>query len=104
MSPAMILSDRDLAARLEKGDFVVKPLEDPKLQIQPASIDLRLASDFITYRLPHVPVLDPNDHELLATITETHHVADGDAFILHPGEFALGSTIEWVRIPSDLVA
>jgi dCTP deaminase len=100
----MILSDRDLKARLEKGDFQVKPLENPDLQIQPASIDLRLASDFITYRLPHVPVLDPNDNDLLAKITETHHVAKGDAFILHPGEFALGSTVEWVRIPSDLVA
>lgn len=100
----MILSDRDLKARLAAGDLVVKPFENPDLQIQPASIDLRLASDFITYRLPHVPVLDPNDTELLANITETHAVKDGDAFILHPGEFALGSTVEWVRIPHDLVA
>ncbi len=104
MSAAMILSDRDLKARLAKGDFVVKPFCDPEVQIQPASIDLRLASDFITYRLPHVPVLDPNDNELLAKITETHHVPEGEAFILHPGEFALGSTVEWVRIPEDLVA
>lgn len=100
----MILSDRDLKARLAAGDLVVKPFENPEIQIQPASIDLRLDNHFITYRLPHVPVLDPNDNELLANITETHEVKDGDAFILHPGEFALGSTVEWVRIPHDLVA
>ena len=100
----MILSDRDLKARLERGDLVVRPLEKPDVQIQPASIDLRLASDFITYRLPHVPVLDPNDNDLLATITETHHVAGGDAFILHPGEFALGATFEQVSLPDDIAA
>lgn len=100
----MILSDRDIKARLAKGDFVVRPLDDPELQVQPASVDLRLGSEFVVYRLPHVPCIDPQDTGTLTGYTETVSIAQGDAFILHPGEFALGSTLEWVRIPADLVA
>ncbi|MEO0811533.1 MAG: dCTP deaminase [Myxococcota bacterium] len=100
----MILSDRDLKARLAKGDLVIDPLDDPELQIQPASIDLRLAGEFVVYKIPHLPVIDPHDVETISKYTETLHIADDDAFILHPGEFALGSTLESVKIPPDLVA
>jgi dCTP deaminase len=100
----VILSDRDLRARLAQGDLVVEPLEDPDLQIQPASIDLRLDARFIVYKLPHVPVIDPRAPETLESYTTPIHIAPGEPFVLHPGEFALGSTIERVRIPSDLVA
>ena len=57
----MILSDRDLRERIEKGDILIDPLEDPDLQIQPASVDLRLDRTFVVYRLPHVPCIDPRD-------------------------------------------
>jgi dCTP deaminase len=100
----VILSDRDLRARLGRGDLAVEPLEDPDLQIQPASIDLRLDARFIVYRLPHVPVIDPRAPETLEGYTTPIEIAPGEPFVLHPGEFALGSTIERVRIPSDLVA
>lgn len=100
----MILSDRDLKARLEIGDLVIDPLDDPELQIQPASIDLRLSGEFVVYKIPHVPVIDPRDLESVSRYTETVHIRDDDAFILHPGEFALGSTFETVKIPPDLVA
>lgn len=100
----MILSDRDLKERLERGDLVITPLDDPELQIQPASVDLRLDSDFVVYKLPHVPFIDPRDPESLNTYTESVKIEEGSAFILHPGEFALGSTLERVRIPPDLVA
>jgi dCTP deaminase len=100
----MILSDRDIIARLEKGDLVIEPLIDPDLQIQPASVDLRLDNTFVVYKLTHLPVIDPRDPSTITNYTEKVHIEDGDAFILHPGEFALGSTKEWVRIPNDLVA
>ncbi len=100
----MILCDRDLRARIDSGDILIDPLGDPSLHIQPASIDLRLASTFIVYRLPHVACIDPRDAQSVEGYTETIEIADGEAFVLQPGEFALGSTLERVRVPADLVA
>jgi dCTP deaminase len=100
----MILSDRDLRVRLDRGDIVIDPLDDPDLQIQPASVDLRLDHEFVVYRLPHVPCIDPRDRGSVDTYTETVVVEEGEAFVLHPGEFALGSTRERVSVPPDLVA
>lgn len=100
----MILSDRELRARLSAGDLQVGPLSDAELQIQPASIDLRLADDFIVYKPGQIACLDPRDPDTLTAATEKIRIAEGNAFILHPGEFALGSTIERVLIPPDLVA
>ena len=100
----MILSDRDLRARLASGDLVVSPLGDEKLQIQPASIDLRLAHDFIVYRPAQVTCLDPREPSTIDQAAERIHVPEGEAFILHPGEFGLGSTLERVVLPADLVA
>jgi dCTP deaminase len=100
----MILSDRDIRVRLEAGDLAIEPLDDPERQIQPASVDLRLGDEFVTYTLPHIPCIDPRDRSSLEDYTERMTVAQGGAFVLHPGEFALGSTVERVRIPPDLVA
>jgi dCTP deaminase len=103
----MILSDRDLRARLAAGDLIVTPLADAELQIQPASIDLRLADEFIVYKPGQISCLDPRDPATLTAATERVQVGQKGAeaaFILHSGEFALGSTIERVRIPPDLVA
>lgn len=100
----MILSDRDLADRLQDGDIIIDPLIDPDLQIQPASVDLRLGHEFVVYKLPHVACIDTRDPESTAGYTETVHIDEGDYFILHPGEFVLGTTLEWVKIPDDLVA
>jgi dCTP deaminase len=100
----VILSDREIRARLEAGELQVSPLADLELQLQPASIDLRLADEFIVYKPAQITCLDPQRPETLTAATEKVTVAQDDAFILHPGEFALGSTIERVAIPSDLVA
>ncbi len=100
----MILSDSDIRARLAQGDLKVGPLEDEQLQIQPASIDVRLAEEFVVYRSNQVACLDPRDARTLSEASQRVHVPTGEAFILHPGEFALGSTIEEVAIPDDLVA
>lgn len=100
----MILSDRDLKARLASGDIVIDPLDDPDLQIQPASVDLRLGASFVVYRLPHVPCIDSRDPQSVTGYTERFDIEEGGAFILQPGEFALGSTYERVKVPHDLVA
>ncbi len=98
----MMLSDRDILARLARGDLVIAPLEDVDLQVQPASVDLRLGNDFLVFRTPHVPFIDPAHPP--ENYTEPIHIPDGDVFIIHPGEFALASTLERVEIPDDLVA
>lgn len=100
----MILSDRDLKERLAKGDIGIEPLDDPELQIQPASVDLRLGRRFVVYKLPHVPCIDSRDPASVSEYTEEFIIDEGAAFTLHPGEFALGSTVERVRVPPDLVA
>jgi hypothetical protein len=87
----MILSDRDLRARLASGSIVVEPLDDPDRQIQPASLDLRLGCQF------RVAVGGSGEHVVI-------DVEPGAPFRLLPGQFALATTVEWVRVPSDLVA
>lgn len=100
-----ILSDRDLKRRLfETRDLVVRPLDDPEVQIQPASIDLRLGSEFLTFRNAQVPYLDPATGRGLSEYTERIAVKEGESFIIHPGDFVLGTTLEWVELPPDLVA
>src|SRR6056297_3456146 len=90
----MILSDADILERLEAGDLVVDPLDDPELQIQPASVDLRLGREFLEFQRTNIPCIHPNsEQEVDDYVTET--VVDGaDDFILHPGDFVLGTTHE----------
>jgi len=100
-----LLSDRDLRQRLfEAKDLVVEPLEDPDVQVQPASIDLRLGNQFLTFRDTGAPSIDPASGQGLEAYTQHVEVPDGEAFLLQPGAFVLGTTKEWVRLPPDLVA
>ena len=100
----MILSDRDIRARLEKGDLRITPLKDERAQIQPASVDLRLGSEFIVYRPAQVTCLDPKHPDTIRLATERVTVEPHEAFVLHPSEFALGTTVEHLTLPPDLVA
>jgi dCTP deaminase len=100
----MILADTDILARLEAGDLVVDPLDDVDTQVQPASVDLRLGPEFLEFRRTNIPCIHPNDErEVDEYVTETH-VPEGDDFILHPGDFVLGTTKERVEVPDDLLA
>jgi dCTP deaminase len=100
----MILSDADILARLEAGDLVVEPLADVETQVQPASVDLRLGSEFLEFRRTNIPCIHPaSEREVSEYVSETY-VERGDEFVLHPGDFVLGTTIERVEIPPDLVA
>jgi dCTP deaminase len=100
----MILSDADIARRLDEGDLVVEPIDDPELQIQPASIDLRLGEEFLEFQRTNIPCIHPDSEaEVEEYVTETV-VPEGEEFILHPGDFVLGTTKERVEIPPDLLA
>jgi dCTP deaminase len=100
----MILSDRDIRRRLKKGDLKVEPLDDPELQIQPASIDMRLGNEFLEFERSNIPCIHPESEEETDEYTRRRVVENGDDYVLHPGDFVLGTTYETVEIPDDLVA
>ena len=96
----MILSDRSIRAAMEWGRIVVEPLHPNA--IQPASVDIRLDSEILVFRnswRTHIDVMKPADD-----VVEKVTVHEGRPFLLHPGQFALGSTLETVTIPDDIVA
>src|SRR4029453_10935638 len=96
----MILSDRTIREELAAGRIVIDPLDESC--IQPASVDLRLDRLFPVVPNPTMPVIDGKTD--LSDLTRLVEIDDGDAFILHPGEFVLGSTAEQVTLPDDIVA
>ncbi len=95
-----VLSDRDIRAALEAGDVAIRPY-DPH-DLQPSSVDLHLDRSFRVFRNNRYPYIDVRAPQ--PDLTELLHVADDEPFILHPGEFVLGQTLEWVELPADLVA
>jgi dCTP deaminase len=96
----MILSDRTIREELAAGRIVIDPLDERC--IQPSSVDLRLDRYFRVFLNHTMPVIDVKKN--LQDLTRLVEIEDGDAFILHPGEFVLGSTAEVVGLPDDLVA
>ncbi|WP_250444366.1 dCTP deaminase [Actinotalea sp. C106] len=96
----MLLSDRDIRAELDSGRIQLDPYEPAMMQ--PSSIDVRLDKFFRLFSNHKYPFIDPAlDQPDLTHLVE----ADGDeAFILHPGEFVLGSTYEAVTLPDDVAA
>ena len=98
-----ILSDIDLKKCIDDGKIVIDPLTDEK-QIQPSSIDMRIGDEFKVFRVIRKPFIDPKDDDDIASYMESLTVEDGEAFIIHPNEFALATTYEYVKVPDDLVA
>jgi dCTP deaminase len=96
----MILSDRDIRDAIESGRVVIDPY-DPRC-IQPSSVDLHVDSQFRVFANSRYPYIDVRKD--MPDLTELVEVKDDEPFILHPGEFVLGSTLERVGIPDDLVA
>jgi deoxycytidine triphosphate deaminase/intein/homing endonuclease/DNA-binding XRE family transcriptional regulator len=100
----MILSDADIARRLDDGDLVIDPLSDPELQIQPASVDLRLGRTFLEFQHANIPCIHPEAEQEVEDYVRETTVEEGGEYILHPGDFVLGTTRERVEIPRDLIA
>ncbi|CQR50857.1 MULTISPECIES: dCTP deaminase [Haloferax] len=100
----MILSDSDILARLAEGDLVVDPIDDVDMQVQPASVDLRLGTEFLEFQRTNISCIHPNRESEVSEYVRETHVPEGDDFILHPGDFVLGTTKERVEIPADLLA
>ena len=96
----MLLSDRDIRTELDSERVRLDPY-DPAM-IQPSSIDVRLDRYFRLFDNHKYPVIDPAIDQ--PDLTHLVYVANGDPFVLHPGEFVLGSTYEAVTLPDDIAA
>ena len=96
----MVLSDRDIRAEIEAGRIVIDPFIPEA--VQPSSVDLHLDRRFRVFRNSRYPFIDVRADQ--PELTELVEIGGDDPFILHPGEFVLGSTFERVQLPNDLVA
>ncbi|GEE00162.1 dCTP deaminase [Gordonia spumicola] len=94
----MLLSDRDIRAEIGGGRLGVDPFDDA--MVQPSSVDVRLDGLFRVFNNTKYTHIDPKQQQdELTTLVEP---AAGEPFVLHPGEFVLGSTLEVVSLPDDL--
>ena len=96
----MVLSDRTIREKIDQGRIIIRPLGEGC--VQPASVDIHLDRQVLVFRNNRVPYVDirTNSEQLTEKVT----IVDDDPFMLHPGEFVLGSTLEHVELPDDLVA
>ncbi|MGB9222771.1 dCTP deaminase [Mycobacterium sp.] len=94
----MLLSDRDLRAEISAGRLGIDPFDDTL--VQPSSVDVRLDRMFRVFNNTRYTHIDPaKQQDELTSLVEP---ADGEPFVLHPGEFVLGSTLELVTLADDL--
>src|ERR1044072_328786 len=95
-----VLSDGTIRRLVDEGRIAIEPW-DPSL-VQPASVDLRLGSSFRVFHNHRISAIDLRDPP--KNLTEHVEIADDATFVIHPGEFVLGVTLERVAIPDDVVA
>ena len=99
-TPTSVLSDGTIRRLVEDGRIKIDPWDETL--VQPASVDLRLGDSFRVvhnHRASAIDLRDPPQH-----LTEEVKVTGDEPFVIHPGEFALGRTMEWVELPDDIVA
>ena len=96
----MLLSDRDIVRELDAKRIVLDPSDSA--MVQPSSVDVRLDRYFRLFDNHKYPFIDPAEDQ--PELTRLIEVAPDEPFILHPGEFALGSTFELVGLPDDVAA
>lgn len=96
----MILSDHTIKDYLAAGRIAISPLGDGC--VQPACVDVRLDKHILVFRNSRRPYIDVRQN--LSDMMEMETACEDQPFMLHPGEFVLGSTLEHVEVPDDLVA
>ncbi len=96
----MVLSDRSIRQEIEDGRIVIDPY-DERL-VQPSSVDVRVDRRFRVFRNSRYPYIDVRQQ--MEELTEPVSIEGDEPFILHPGEFVLGQTLERISLPDDLVA
>ena len=96
----MIFSDRSIRQAIESGSIVIDPYEPS--HVQPSSVDLRVGDGFRVFVNHKYSEIDPRSPQ--SDLTQLVEVGGEDPFMLHPGEFVLGSTMEGVKLGDDVVA
>ncbi len=97
---SVLISDRDIRQEIADGRIVLEPFDES--MIQPASVDVRIDRFFRLFDNHKYPHIDPSQPQ--EDLTRLVEVAPDEPFILHPGEFVLGSTYEKVTLPDDVAA
>jgi dCTP deaminase len=100
MTPSSVLSDGTIRRLVEEGTIKIEPW-DPSL-VQPASVDLRLGNTFRVFHNHRASAIDLREPP--KNLTEPHVISDDEPFVIHPGEFCLGATLETVTLPDNIVA
>jgi dCTP deaminase len=96
----VVLSDRSIRSEIAAGRIVFEPYDESL--VQPSSVDVRVDRKFRVFhnaRYPYIDVRKPMDD-----LTELIEITDDEPFVLHPGEFVLGQTLESIALPDDIVA
>jgi dCTP deaminase len=96
----MLLSDRDIRGEIDAGRVVLDPYDEA--MVQPSSIDVRLDRFFRVFENHRYPHIDPAEEQ--PDLTRMVEASGAEPFILHPGEFVLGSTYEIVSLPDDVAS
>lgn len=94
----MLLSDRDIRAEVAAGRLGIDPFDDTL--VQPSSVDVRLDNLFRVFNNTRYTHIDPAEQQ--DELTTLVQPVDSEPFVLHPGEFVLGSTLECCTLPDDL--
>lgn len=100
----MILSDRDIKKALRAKKIVVKPAPNLAEQLGSSSLDLRLGYHFRVFKHRRQPFIDPLNPATISGLTEQVKISRQEPYVLQPGEFTLGSILEWVELPDDISA
>jgi dCTP deaminase len=96
----VVLSDRSIKSEVAAGRILIEPFDESL--VQPSSVDVRVDRKFRVFhnaRYPYIDVRKPMDD-----LTELIEISDDEPFVLHPGEFVLGQTLETITLPNDIVA
>ena len=99
-APTSVLSDGTILRLVEEGQITIRPWD--AAMVQPASVDLRLGTSFRVFHNHRITAIDLADPP--RNLTELVEIDDDASFVIHPGEFVLGTTVEWVELPDDIVA
>ena len=99
----MILSDRDIKKALKSGRIKITPAPDLKVQLGSCSIDLHLGSQFRVFRRSSHAYIDLRSSIDISAVMDERAVPKGEAFIMHPGDFVLASTLENLELADDIL-
>ena len=96
-----VLSDKDIKRALREGKITINSISPE--QIGPSSVDLRLGNKFMVFKHAEVTHINPKESQN-DDLMEMVEIEEGKSFIIHPGEFVLANTMEYIRLPDDIVA